>query len=233
MKSKKIFFIVFLVVSFLLFLLIGYFFVNDKIQEKKLQKEIADLAQLDIGKDRYQKEIKTKGDFAVLEKAILNYLDEFSTNTQKVLEIVQNDEIAALLSASNYQENGPEFLTSIRYINKMRQEINTEIDQLIFSCNEESIMKFIMQYELNDYYISLYRSLMFGNVVQEDLQEAKEQLLYARTRINLVFDVSLEVFEFLKQNASAWKIEDNQIMFQTEGLVNDYNLLVSKIKDPQ
>lgn len=233
MNEKKKFFIVFLLLVIGSFLFVGYQFVNDQLQEKKLRKEVYQLAKLDITKDQYQREIQTRGDFAIVEKAIKKYLADFAKSTQAIGATIQSEEITSLLSATNYHQDGPDFLTSSAYVTEAKHKFNTEVDKLILACDKKEIMKSITGYQLSNYYVSLYEELMLDDTVQEDLQEAKSLLLHTKTNINTLFDVSMEVFTFLKANADSWKIEDNQIKFSTEPLVNEYNLLVSKIKNPQ
>lgn len=233
MTSKKKFFIVFLLLLFCSFVFVGYQVVNDKLQEQKLKEEIQQLAKLDITKDNYKRKMQTTGDFAIVEKAIKDYLVEFSLSTQTMARMLQSEEAMSLLSATNYQQDGPEFLVSYEYVQKVKKNFNKEIDKLILACDKEAIMKPISQYNLSDYYVSLYESLMFEDTVQSDLQEGKSSLENTKVQINALFDGSLEVFSFLKANASSWKIEDNQIMFATNELVDQYNILISKIKNPQ
>lgn len=233
MTSKKKFFIVFLLLLFCSFVFVGYQVVNDKLQERKLKEEIQQLAKLDITKDNYKRKMQTTGDFAIVEKAIKDYLVEFSLSTQTMARMLQSEEVMSLLSATNYQQDGPEFLASYEYVQKVKKNFNKEIDKLILACDKEAIMKSISQYNLSDYYVPLYESLMFEDTVQSDLQEGKFSLENTKVQINALFDGSLEVFSFLKANASSWKIEDNQIMFATNELVDQYNILISKIKNPQ
>lgn len=233
MKSKQKFFIVFLLVVLCSLLFVGYQAVNCKLQENKLREEIQQLAKLDITKDKYERKIQTTGDFAIVEKTIKNYLAEFALSTQKMAQTLQSDEVTSLLSATNYQQDGPDFVVSYEYVQAVKKSFNIEIDKLILACDKEEIMKSILQYQLSDYYVSLYEDLMLEDTVQSDLLEGKASLEDTKKQVNTLFDVSLEVFSFLRENSSFWKIEDNQIMFATNELVEQYNMLISKIKNPQ
>lgn len=48
--------------------------------------------------------------------------------------------------------------------------------------------------------------------------------------MNNVFNVINNTLNFFKINADSWKIENNEIQFSTEDLVNQYNDLVSNIE---
>lgn len=233
MRPKQKFFIAFLLLVLCSFLFVGYQVINCKLQENKLREEIQQLAKLDITKDNYERKIQTNGDFAIVEKTIKNYLVEFSLSTQTMAQTLQSEEVSSLLSATNYQQDGPNFEASYEYVQKVKKNFNIEIDKLILACDKEEIMKSILRYQLSDYYVSLYENLMFEDTVQSDLLEGKVSLENTKMQVNTLFDVSLEVFSFLKENAPSWKIEDNQIMFATNELVDQYNMLISKIKNPQ
>ena len=49
--------------------------------------------------------------------------------------------------------------------------------------------------------------------------------------MNQVYDVSLDVFSFLMKHSDDWKVENNEIQFSTNLLVEEYKSLVSSIQD--
>ena len=68
-KRKKILFVVFFV-AIDLFLLYGFIVIRNATEENKLKKEVRSLIELDITKDRYDRPIKTRGNYALIEKTI-------------------------------------------------------------------------------------------------------------------------------------------------------------------
>lgn len=227
-KRKLLFIFLFIILDF--FLIIGYLTVVDLTQENNLKKEINKLTKLDITKDRYNTDIVTRGNYGKVEKKIKEYLDDYAVSLQKIIDLLNDQKITKLLSADNYSKDGPEFSESIKFINATKTRVNKEFNVLIKKCSEIEIIKYIEKESLDSYYIELYKELMFDNNMSEDFNESKKLLEDSKITINNILDTSLEVINFLILNKDYWKIEDNQILFQTNDLINQYNTMINRIK---
>lgn len=228
-KGKKLV-LLFCFIIFDLFLLIGFLIIRDVTEENKLKKEILALTKLDMTKDRYNLEIKSNGSYAIVEEAIKEYLDGYAVNLQSVLGIINDSQFTSLLSVLNYEEDGPEFLDSLAYIDKAQEQFNNDIEFLIEDCDPNKMEGYISKKISNEYYISLYKELMIDTDMNNDFIKTKQVLVKTRDEVNIAFNTSREVFNFLKSHSNEWKIEDNQIKFQTTELVDQYNQLISSIK---
>lgn len=228
-KGRKLL-LLFCFVLFDLFLLVGFLIIRDVTQENKLKKEISVLTKLDITKDRYNLEIKSRGSYGIVEKAIKKYLDEYAVNLQGVLAVINDSQFNNLLSVSNYEEDGPDFINSLSYIDKTQKQFNSDVEELIEDCDVDKIEGYIGKKLNNDYYVSLYKELMLDTDMDNDFVETKQVLKQTQNDVNVIFDTSREVFSFLKEHSDEWKVEDNQIKFQTIELVEQYNQLISNIK---
>ena len=228
-KGKKLV-LLFCFIIFDLFLLVGFLIIRDFTEENKLKKEILALTKLDITKDRYNLEIKSSGSYGIVESAIKEYLDDYAVNLQSVLGIINDSQFSKLLSVSNYEEDGPEFASSLTYIDKSQEQFNSDIMMLIEDCDVTKIEGYISDKLSNEYYISLYKELMIDTNMDDDFIKTKTILEDTQNEVNTIFDTSRETLNFLKIHSSEWKIEDNQIKFQTVELVNQYNELISHIK---
>ncbi len=228
MKRKK-FGILFLISFIFIFLIIGFSIIYHQVQEQKLKREVQQLMQLDITKDRYQTSLETLGSYRVVESAIKEYLDSYASSLQEVLQITADEQFTQLLSVNNYQQDGPDFIQSRAYISSQQEKFNEQIDLLIDSCSEEAISSYIQDKNLNDFYVSLYEDLMFDDGMSNDFVASQNLLLEHKEEINQIFQVSLNVFDFLSLHADSWKIEDGEIQFQTSELLNQYNALIALI----
>ena len=103
-KKKKVFFSV-LFVLLNMFLLVGFIVIRDATLLNDLKKEVANLSKLDVTKDRYNSKIKTRGKYAIVEKAIKTYLDDYAVSLQESLQIVQDPQLTSILSYDNYQKD--------------------------------------------------------------------------------------------------------------------------------
>ena len=70
----------------------------------------------------------------------------------------------------------------------------------------------------------LYKNDLIGTVDKEEANINKEI-----TQITDILNLYEEVLNFLVKNKSSWTIENEQIVFNTDEQVNEYNKLISKI----
>lgn len=210
-------------------MLISFFVIRDATMENELRKEVKYLSKLDVTKDRYNRKIKTSGKYAIVEKAIKEYLDDYAVSLQNVLSIINDEELTTILSYDNYTSDGPEFTKSREYLESTKNEFNDEIDDLINKLSEDEIKAYIKTKTDDEYYIDLYNELMLSSKMSSDYNETLELLKSSKTRVNNVFDTSSEVLNFLALYKDSWVVEDGQIKFQTTELYNYYNSLISKV----
>lgn len=231
-KRKKILLIVGIIVLNI-FMICSIYFIVRATMENKLRNEVNNLAKLDITKDRYNTKIKTIGKYAVVEKAIKEYLDEDAVSLQKVLAIMNDEKLSKLLSYDNYKSDGPEFKTSLDYITTNKETFNKEIDNLINNLDDENIKKYIRTKTKDKYYINLYDELMLSSKFTKEFNNTKSMLENTKTHVNNIFDTSSEVLNFLVLYKDDWVLEDNQIKFRKQEQYNYYMELVSKVNNKQ
>ena len=220
-KKKKVFFSV-LFVLINLVLLVGFIVIRDATLLNDLKKEVANLSKLDVTKDRYNSKIKTRGKYAIVEKAIKTYLDDYAVSLQESLQIVQDPQLTSILSYDNYQKDGPEFTKSIAFLNEKKSSFNQNMDVLLNNLDDKTIKDYIHGYIDDDYYVELYEDLMFSDTMKDDISETKGLLERTKNKVNLVLDTSLEVLNFLVQQKDSWKLEEGEIRFKTNDLYNQY-----------
>jgi len=214
-------------------MIVSIYCINRATMENKLRREVNSLAKLDITKDRYNTKIKTRGGYAVVEKAIKEYLDNDAVSLQKVLVIMNDKKISRLLSYDNYKNDGPEFKNSLNYITTNKEVFNKEIDSLINNLDEKNIKKYIRTKTKDKYYINLYDELMLSSKFTKEFNNTKSMLENTKTHVNNIFDTSSEVLNFLVLYKDDWVLEDNQIKFRKQEQYNYYMELVSKVNNKQ
>lgn len=228
MKKKIIIGIVAVILAIVA--VIGYFVVSEVMQEKTLIKEINKIAESDITKDEIDMKIKTKGDYAIVETTIKEYMNTYSTNCKDIINIMNDKKMAEILTADNYKNDGPEFTASKEYINNTRAEFNEKINVLIDMTSEESMNEAIANKNLNEEFLELYNRLMLGDEMKVDLQETVDGLKEANEGINHILDVQEKVINLLIANKEKWSInDDDEIEFETQKLVDQYNELISSL----
>ena len=231
MGNKKKFFIIFLFILLDAFLLVGYLVIRDKTNLTDLKKEVKEINKLDITKDNYNRRIKTSGDYALVEKTIKNYLNDYSKGVQEVKSTMNDSKLTKILSFDNYTSDGFEFVESYKYLNSEKEEFNKEIDSLIEKSNKKSIEKYIDKKIKDKYYNNLCTELMITEERLKSFEETKKTLEEIKTKVNKVIDTSTEVLNLLKDNKDDCVLEDGQIKFKSKAVFDKYNELINKIKE--
>ena len=197
MKDKKIFFFVFCFIIIDVILLLGFLYLRDATLENKLRKEIETLSKLDITKDRYNTEIKSSGKYKIVEEAIKTYLDDYAVGLQEVSSVLSDSTLTKVLSYNNYQEDGPEFSKSRKYLNETKDKFDKTIDELISKSDKDTISNYIYDKTDDHELIKLYQELMLDDSILEELNSNKELLVNTKVKIDNILDTSLEVLNFL------------------------------------
>ena len=229
MSSRKKFLLVFGFIVLNMFMLVSFLVIRDATMENELKNEMEYLSKLDITKDRYNKKTVTRGKYAVVEKSIKKYLDDYHLELQEVLKLINDKELTTILSYDNYSTDGPEFTKSLEYLNVSKETFNKKVDDLINKFGDEEIKNNIYKSTKEEYYVNLYDKLMLSSNMRSNYNSTIELLKSTKSRMNNVYDTSIEVLNFLVLYKDDWVVEDGKIKFKTQDLYNYYNELISKV----
>ena len=206
--------------------ILGYMLIKDLKQEDILRAEVQNLSKKDFTTDRYNTSIKTRGDYAVVEKTIKEYLDEYATDLQSLSDITKDEKIKSILSADNYQKDGPDFNSTKKYLQNTKADFNTKINSLTSKTSEEEIMQKIEDKKLDKYYVDLYKELMLSESADTDFKKSLESLKELSETINNILDTEEAVIDLLISEKGKWTIEEGKIVFQSTDALNRYNELI-------
>lgn len=230
MKKKK-FFIIFCIIILDIFLIIGFLVIRDSISFNSLKNEVEELSKLDITKDRYNRKIKSSGDYAKVESAIKEYLDNYAVKIQHLSKMMNDNKLSTILSYDNYVADGPNFNNSLDYLEKSKKEYNEIINQLLVNLDDENINNYIYTKIKDPYYVSLYQELIFKTEMIDTLDSTRVLLEGSKTKMNNIYDTCIETLNYLKLYQNKWKLEDGEIKFQDDDMLNYYSSLVSRVNE--
>ena len=212
---------------------IGYFVISDKQQEDLLKSEMNELFSKDFDDD-FTVSIKTKGDYAVVERVIKTYFKEISDAVKVANQLEEDEEFLNILTPDNFKEDGPKFEKSMAKITEIRKDMSEAIQKLSDLCQEEYILSIIEKQKLDSYYVDLYKDLMYSDDDLKDIQEARDEMVEVGVKFNVFLDDCEEIIKFLKNNSGDWVIENGSIIFRTDALLEKYNTLTEKlVKDSE
>lgn len=230
MSTRKKFFFVFLFIILDAFLITGFFVIRDATMVNVIDNETDKLASLDLATDRFNIKVKTKGKYGKVEDNMKSYLDDVALSLQKTLLVVKNPELTKILSFENYKNDGPDFTKSLSFLEKSSNDFNTNIDSILKRLEDKSIKNYGKKNIDEDYYRKLFNQFMLRDDMKEKYNKTSLLLKESKTNINHIFEISYQTLTFLVNHKDEWQLENNEIQFKTDELMNQYNSLIGSLK---
>lgn len=227
MKNKKKLLWGFCLIVLTALLAVVAFYGRNKVLLNNLEEEVKILAKLDVGSDRYNRGLKTSGDYALVEKTIKEYMDEYAVLLQDTLKIKQDEKFTKILSYSNYEKDGPNFEESLNYLSLEKTNFNDNIAKLLDMSKEEAIIKYGEDRITDEYYLSLYKELILSDDLKNNFWSTSDDLVATRDDVNRLFDQSTEALNLLVANQKYWKLEDGEIKIMSQTLYDQYMAIIN------
>ena len=230
--NKKILIAIFVIVAIVVGV-VAYFVLLDYQQEEKLTAELTEISNLsnsenmDINKiNEMLDRTVTKGDYAVVEQACKEYLKDSFDNIVKIAEVMNDDKITNVLTVSNYQEDGKEFTNTKNYITTTKQTLEDCKAKYVEFFTQEKAKSYINDKGLDSYYTDLYKNEFVGDIESQYTDKTVENSI---DEILGILNVYEEVINFLVENQNSWEISNDNIVFNSQSLSDQYTELVNKL----
>ena len=229
-KVNKVLLTVVLVLAIIV-IIIGIVYGGKILNKAKLDNEINELSSKSIENDDFSNiNIQTSGQYAIVEKAIKEFYNEYSTLRKEFIDKINDEKIQKMLSIENYQNDGPEFQESLQYIQQNQEEFGKIAENLENILKQESIMERVENQDLSSYYINLYRDYFFeGDNLIEDLQKSYQDVIDAKKLMNNLYNNETKILNFLIEHKESWTILDNKLTFDTASLSAEYKTLKTQL----
>ena len=235
-KSKKKVIITVVVILVLILLVAGGFIFYHGNQTGKLIAEVNKLSEIQMTnadgtlvEEPIDMEIKTTGSYAVVEETFKNYMNEIVTDTQALVDALDQEKIMNLVSIDNMKEDGPDFINSKEEITTMRDAISNYVAKMESLANEETLLSRIDDKDIGEYYKELYRQLATDEESGVSLKDAIDDLKTNEEEAVQALNDLESIFNFLSDNKAKWQIEGEQIVFTTESSYEEYTNLMESL----
>ena len=214
---------------------IGVLVVNDFRQEDILRQEMLEFENLtraeniDLDQiDQRIRELKTTGDYGVLEKAMKDYLADVVNTSVSIANIINDERIVNALTPENYTEDGPDFVQTKQFLEQAKSDIEQYKTEVLTLLTNEGAMSYIEDKNLDQYYIDLYKEI----ALSEDtaIEESNTELENSLDEMMKLLDVETQVINFLSENKDGWEIQGENIIFNNQTLQDQYNEYISQIQ---
>ncbi|MCI9365898.1 MAG: DUF3053 family protein [Clostridia bacterium] len=167
-------------------------------------------------------EIKSKGKYAEVEKALKDYLTEYKNVALEIANEYQNQNLTTILSAENFKNDGPNFETSKKLINDIKEKGENAKTKLAEMSKEEYKEKRATDSGLTGKYKDLFKSSV-------QLENDAETVNKTVENVNNYLDKINEVFDFLKESEGKWQINGEKIEFRDMSNLTKYNSLLTSV----
>lgn len=236
-KSTKII-IAIVVIVLIIAAIIGFFVIRDLKQETNLETELNDLlSSMDSYPLKYE-ELETKlnrtattGSYKDVETSVKEYMRSFINSVKSLDTLFDSDDIINAVSAENYKNDGPDFVKTKKNLSTASEELDKISEDLLSFFTEEKAMSFIKDKNLDDYYIDLYKQYTVAgdDESKSEIANTQKELTNSLNDFKKLINQEQEIIDFLVKNKRSWKIENDEIVFYSQTLIDKYNSLINEI----
>ncbi len=226
-----IFYSLFIVFAFA----VGFFVITGIKEEVTLENEFSaiedliDNSSIDNTQIDYMlNNFVTTGDYLNVEKAIKDYLEDLLVECRRLDNIFQSQDLTNVLSLYNFDADAPYFYESQHIIENYYQELKNIKTNLINLLDTDSIISYAEAYQLQDYYLDYFKTLIIDeNMLNTNRNDIENSLDYALNTL----DIYKELFELLSNNVDSWTMDEDYIYFDNDNLLEEYNRLIEIINN--
>ena len=230
---KKKILIVLLIIIVIALVGVGYFVFTDMMQEDKLKTELSELNDLvnaeNINMDAVNEKLNrriTTGDYEKVEDAYKSYLRDNFDNSIQIANILNDEKITTLLTVENYESDGKDFTESKEYITNTKETLEECKAKYIEFLTEEKAMSYINDKGLDSYYTDLYKNEFIGDMSSASQDTTVQDSI---DEVIAILNTSEEVLNLLSENQDSWKIDGENISFNSPNLSNQYDELINSL----
>ena len=222
-----------IIVTILLILTIAILviIIPSLLQREKLKQEAkaldAVLSEKEVNQEKLDEILNrrvTKSGYVVVEDAYKRYSKDLYDIYKQVLAKISDEKIKQILTLDTYKTDGPEFATSIAYIEQIKEEAKNLTNQYYEIVSDEKVLSYLPE-NFDDNYVNYYLGFT-KNYVGDINQLSKVQS--SMDSIVGLWDKQIDILNFLKTNKKQWMVTDKGLSFATEELTNAFN---DKIKN--
>lgn len=218
-KNKKVIVIVAIVVAVIAVIaVVAGIFINDFAQRAIIGSEMEKINT----SGQVDQDIKSKGKYADVEKAIKDYVVEYQGVATSIAAQYQNEKLTNILSADNYKNDGPEFTKSkelIADVKKQGEDAKTKLADMV---TDEFKDKRADELGLSGKYKDLFKNTIQLDSELKDVNSTIDNINNYLSKIE-------DVFNFLKENKANWEVKNNRVEFKSMSQVTKYNSLITMV----
>ena len=204
----------------------------NKEQTKLLTEESNKILQSDISKDNIDFNIKTKKNYAIVEKSIKEYISNLKNIYVEIEELNNGVNPNNIFTAQNMQDKDLKEIEDI--IKEYKEKSQNCISELEEMLTEEKISENITKNNISSrraYYTGLYNTVMLNDVMKKQYNSLEEKVKDEKSLLIEKINKIDKIREFLEDNKDSWTIKDDKIQFTNLNRMTEYYNLLNKLTD--
>ena len=225
-KKGKIILAIVIILAIIVGLLI-YFVSRDLSVERELKVEIKNYHNsLVQNKEVDSENIVTTGDYAIVEKALKNYLSDCNTHYNEINNIINDQQINNNLTVQNISTDGPNFAVTKSYFSEFRAKMNDAYDVYLNDFKQKVIMSYIENESIGTYYKNFYYDL----ATNEDVMISEKNDFASRIdNLNKILAKQEDMINFLITNQAKWRVLNGSLVFFDNNLATTYSTYTDEL----
>lgn len=198
------------------------------ILDSEIEKIFNLLAESKISEE--DMEIKTKGEYAVIEKTIKEYSLEWQQITNKCNELVEGNELEHILKGNEIEKSHIYFQNQKEKLNSREQQIEEAFNKYDELADMDRTSKIIDDKAISDYGKEIYKSYFDKSKQIED--DRKTMSLWKENLIEEVEIMKRQV-DFLDNTMTNWRMVKEEITFNNNRTYEEYMKIIEELKQVQ
>ena len=234
MENKRVIISIIVIIIIIIGIVGGSYLFGgfSKKQTKLLTDETNKILQADITTENIDLDIKTSKNYAVVEKAIKEYVSELKNIYVEMDELNSGINPNNIFTADNIEDKDLSEIDDI--INEYKEKSQDAVTKLESLLSEEKIAENINKRNIStrrDYYTELYNTIMSSDNMKKQYNTLEEKIKDEKSKLSEKLKQIDNISEFLKKNSDAWTIKDGKIQFTNLNRMTEYYGLLNKLTD--
>lgn len=234
MENKRVVIAIIVIIILIVGIISGAYFFSgfSNKQTKLLTDETNKILQADITTENIDLDVKSSKNYAVVEKAIKEYVSELKNIYVEMDELNSGINPNNIFTADNIEDKDLSEIDDI--INEYKEKSQDAITKLESLLTEEKIAENINKRNIStrkDYYIELYNTIMTSDNMKKQYNTLEEKIKDEKSKLSEKLKQIDNISEFLKKNSDAWTIKDGKIQFTNLNRMTEYYGLLNKLTD--
>ena len=234
MENKRVVIAIIVMIILIVGIIGGAYFFSGftNKQTKLLTDETNKILQADITTENIDLDVKSSKNYAVVEKAIKEYVSELKNIYVEMDELNKGINPNNIFTADNIEDKDLSEIDDI--INEYKEKSQNVVTELESLLTEEKIAENINKRNIStrrDYYTELYNTIMSSDNMKKQYNTLEEKIKEEKSKLSEKLKQIDNISEFLKKNSDAWTIKDGKIQFTNLNRMTEYYGLLNKLTD--